>query len=718
MNLKKRKVNTPTVFQMEAVECGAASLAMILGYFGRFVPLEQLRLDCGISRNGSKANNIVKAAKKYGLEVKAYSKEPRELDALSLPMIVFWNFYHFIVVEGFTKDRVLINDPASGKRSVTYEEFDKCFTGVVLTFKPGSGFTKGGVKSSFKESLMIRLKPFASTIYFLILTGVALILPNLALPALSKIYIDEVWLKETRNWIAPLLGGIAVTTLLRGVITWIQQKYLVRLEMNLSVRFSAKFLARLLKLPTEFYTQRSPNELGQRLQLNDSIAQMMTGQLANTLLGLLMIIFYAALLASYDLLLALVCLAFSGVNFFALRSFSKKRKDQNQISMMEQGRLYAFSTSGLQMIESIKATASESEFFARWAGLHARQINSQQRLNLLTQTLNLFPVFLSALSSLAVLLIGAVRIMDNQITVGALVAIQSISAGLMAPVNMLVNLGSTLQMIDGNLKRLDDVANYPVDTMSGKEADEKGSGRKIKLEGYLELKNITFGYNRLEPPLISNFSLSLKPGSRVAIVGKTGSGKSTISRLVSGLYKPWEGEILFDGKKRTDIPAVVLQHSISMVDQDIFLFEGTLRENISFWDSTISDKDITQAVKDAEMLDEISARPGGYDCVVEEGGRNFSGGQRQRIDIARALVNKPAIMILDEATSALDAKTEKLIDDNIRKRGCTCLIIAHRLSTIRDCDEIIVLDNGNVVQRGSHEFLKNEPGLYANLIKS
>lgn len=715
--MKKRKVNTPTVFQMEAVECGAASLAMILGYFGRFVPLEELRLACGISRNGSKANNIVRAAKKYGLEVKAYSKEPEELDNLPLPMIVFWNFYHFIVVEGFTKDRVLINDPAAGKRRITYEEFDKCFTGVVLTFKAGENFQKGGVKSNFKDSLISRLKPFSSTILFLILTGMALILPNLAVPVLSKIYVDEVWLKETRSWIAPLLAGLVLTALLRGVITWVQQHYLVKLELNLAVRSSAKFLSHLLKLPTEFYTQRSPNELGQRLHLNDMSAQMMTGQLANTLLSLLMIIFYTILLARYDLLLAIICIGFACINFFALRYFSAKRKDENQVSMMEQGRLYAFSTSGIQMIESIKATASENEFFSRWAGLHAKQINSQQRLGIYTQTLNLFPVFLSALSSLTVLLIGALRIMDNQLTVGALVAIQSISVSLMLPVNMLVNLGSTLQMIDGNLKRLDDAFNYPAESIDRKEQEEKGGKKKIKLDGYLELKNVTFGYNRLEPPLISNFSLSLKPGSRVAIVGKTGSGKSTISRLVSGLYNPWEGEILFDGKKRNEIPAIVLQHSISMVDQDIFLFEGPIRENISFWDTTITDKDIIQAVKDAEIHEDISSRPGGYDCWVEEGGRNFSGGQRQRIDIARALVNKPTIMILDEATSALDAKTEKFIDDNIRRRGCTCLIIAHRLSTIRDCDEIIVLDNGKVVQRGTHDTLKNEPGLYANLIK-
>jgi ABC-type bacteriocin/lantibiotic exporter with double-glycine peptidase domain len=377
----------------------------------------------------------------------------------------------------------------------------------------------------------------------------------------------------------------------------------------------------------------------------------------------------------------------------------------------------AFSTSGLQMIESIKATASESEFFSKWTGLHAKAINSQQKLSFMTQILNLVPVLLGSLTSVAVLLIGALRIMDNQITIGTLIAIQSISASLMIPINMLVNLGSMMQVIDGNLKKLDDAFNYPVPDIKAETSGNKFSERKIKLEGYLELKDITFGYNRLEQPLISNFSLKLKPGSRVAIVGKTGSGKSTISRLVSGLYEPWQGEILFDGKKRHEIPHIVLQHSISMVDQDIFLFEGTIRDNITFWDSTINEREIIQACKDAEIHEDISSRNSGYDGPVEEGGRNFSGGQRQRVDIARALVNRPTLLILDEATSALDSKTEKFIDDNIRKRGCTCLIIAHRLSTIRDCDEIIVLDKGKVVQRGTHEDLKDEPGLYAKLIK-
>jgi NHLM bacteriocin system ABC transporter peptidase/ATP-binding protein len=619
--LKKIKVNTPTIFQMEAAECGAASLAMILAYYGKYVPLEELRLNCGISRNGSKASNIVRAAKKYNLDVKAYSKEPEELRSLPLPMIVFWRFYHFIVVEGFSKEYVYINDPASGKRRVTNDEFDKGFTGVVLTFSPGEKFEKSGSKSNFIDSLKSGLKPFRSAVWFLLLTGVALIIPNLSIPVLSKIYVDIVWLNNTDSWIFPLLGGLLITGILRGGFTWLQQHYLARLEIGLSVVWSGRFLRHILKLPLEFYTQRSPVELGYRLSLNDQTSQLLTGQLANTLLNMLLIFFYAILLAVYDPLLAFVTLSLAGINFFALKYFSNRRKDENQLSLQEQGRLLAYSTSGLQMIESIKATASENEFFSKWAGLHSKVINSQQKLGILTQSLNLVPIFLASITSLAVLLIGALRIMDNQITLGTLVAIQSISAGLMAPVGMLVNLGSTMQVIEGNMKRINDAFNYPAQNGSSDKNTVEG---KIKLDGYLELKNVSFGYNRLEPPLISDLSLKLKPGSRVAIIGKTGSGKSTLSKLVSGLYNPWQGEILLDGKSREDLPSIVLQHSISMVDQDIFLFEGSIKDNITFWDSTVTERDIIQACKDSEIHEDIVARPGGYEGTVEEGGRNFS----------------------------------------------------------------------------------------------
>jgi ABC-type bacteriocin/lantibiotic exporter with double-glycine peptidase domain len=385
--------------------------------------------------------------------------------------------------------------------------------------------------------------------------------------------------------------------------------------------------------------------------------------------------------------------------------------------MQDNGQLFGLSSAGLQMIESLKATAAESDFFGKWAGYQTKLLNIQQKLGVLTQTLQVIPIFLTSLSTLIILILGSNYIIGGVMTVGTFVAFQSLMASFNQPIVSLVNLGSALQDLEGGLKRIEDVYNYPA-TLSTLENNKSGlNGKTVKLQGYVELKDITFGYSLLEPPLITKFSLHLNPGSRVAIVGRTGCGKSTLANLVSGLYEPWSGEILIDGKKREEISHTTLNNSIAMVDQNLFLFEGTVKENISFWDQTIPEKDLIQAAKEASIHEDVAARPGAYDSHVEENGKNFSGGQRQRIEIARALATKPSVLILDEATSALDAQTEQQIDINIRKIGCTCLIIAHRLSTIRDCDEIIVMEKGQIIQRGTHEELMNQKGLYLELIK-
>jgi NHLM bacteriocin system ABC transporter peptidase/ATP-binding protein len=709
-----KRVKTPTVLQMEALECGAASLGIVLAYHGKNVPLEQLRADCGVSRDGSTASNVTKAARNYGLEVKAYKKEPEGLKNLQLPMIVFWNFYHFIVVEGFGKNKVYLNDPASGPRTVDDKTFDDGFTGVVLTFKPGPGFQKGGEKTKFLPLLMRWLKGYQSSLLFLFLVGLALVIPGLAIPVFSKIFIDQILIRNSQSWIIPLITGLALTTVLRVLLSWLQQHCLIRFELSLSLKNSAKFLWHVLHLPMSFHTQRPAGDITMRVNINDEVAMMLSGQLGNTLLNLLMIAFYAAMMCYYSLPLALVAIAISLLNLLALKYISRKRVDSNQKLLQDKGRMFGLSSAGLQMIESLKATASESEFFSRWTGYQAKLLNIQQNLGILTQTLQVIPIFLTALSTIVILLMGSGFIIDGAMTVGTFVAFQSLMASFNQPIVSLVNLGSSLQDVQGGLKRIEDVYNYPADLA----ANESGKPDKvIKLQGYVEMKDVTFGYSPLESPLIKDFSLRLNPGSRVAIVGRTGCGKSTIANLVSGLYDPWKGEILFDGKSREKFPAATLNNSIAMVDQNLFMFEGTVKENITFWDQTISDKDIIQAAKDSYIHEDIASRPGAYECMVAENGKNFSGGQRQRLEIARALVNKPSVLILDEATSALDAKTEQMIDINIRKKGCTCIIIAHRLSTIRDCDEIIVMDRGRIAQRGTHHELINQQGLYNQLIR-
>lgn len=717
--LNARRFRTPTLLQMEAVECGAAALGSVLGYYGRYVPLEELRAECGVSRDGSKAKNILIAARKYGFEAKGLKiSTTDELRKLRFPLMVFWNFNHFLVVEGFSRKLVYLNDPAAGPRAVSHADFEEGFTGVVLTFEPRPEFKPGGQKRSAMQALRRRLAGNERALIYVLLVSAMLVIPGLVIPVFSKVFVDEFLIGQRQGWIPALLIGMAITALLRAGLTALQQHFLLRLELKLALSASSKFFWHVLRLPIVFFTQRYSGEIGSRVVINDMLAQVLSGQLATTLLGFVTILFYGLAMFQYSFVLTALTVGIAALNLIALQLISRQRSDANERLMQEQGKLLGATMSGVQMIETLKATGSESDFFARWAGFQTKALNAQQFLGRPTQFLNVFPRVLTAINQAAVLGFGGFLVMRGNLTVGTLVAFQSLMASFMEPVNSLVSLGVTLQLVQGGMNRLDDVLRHPLDPQTTEVSVPEESRRLIKLSGALELNDVTFGYSRLDPPLIQNFFLSLKPGERVALVGPTGCGKSTISKLVSGLYPAWSGAVLFDGKPREELPRHVLSNSVALVDQEVFLFEGTIRENLTLWDKTAPEVSLIQAAKDACIHEDITARQGGYDSFVQENGRNFSGGQRQRLEIARALLNNPTILVLDEATSALDSKTEKLIDQNLRRRGCTCLIIAHRLSTIRDCDEIIVMERGCVVQRGTHDQLAARPGLYADLIRN
>jgi NHLM bacteriocin system ABC transporter peptidase/ATP-binding protein len=716
-----RPARVPTVLQMEAVECGAASLAMILAHHGRIVPLEELRVECGVSRDGSKASNIVKAARRYGMDARGLKREPASVATLQPPLIVHWNFNHFLVVEGFRNGRVLLKDPALGPRNVSTEEFDQSFTGVVLTFAPGDTFVKGGVAPSLVRSLRTRLQNSYVGLVFVLLTGLALLIPGLVVPSFSQIFVDGVLVQGMYDWVRPLLLAMGMTAVVLGGLTWLQQQYLLRLEGKLALATSAQFFWHVLRLPIGFFAQRFSGEIGARVPINDRIATLLSGQLATNALNVVLIAFYAVLMLQYDVLLTVLGVCVASLNVAALRYVSRKRTDLNQRLLQDRGKLMGVAFGGLQTIETLKATGSESDFFSRWSGYQARVVNSQQKLALHTQLLSSVPPLLLALNAALVLGIGGVRVMDGHLTMGMLIAFQALMLAFLMPINRLVELASIGQEVKGDLVRLDDVLQFPHDPAIEVESEEAAAAagdHAARLSGAIELRNVGFGYSPLEPPLIENFCLSLKPGSRVALIGGSGCGKSTLSKVVCGTYEQWSGEILFDGQPRKAIPRGVMTGSMAVVDQEIFLFEGTIRDNLTLWDDTVSEADVIQAARDACIHDEITARPGGYQSLVEEGGRNFSGGQRQRMEIARALAGNPSILVLDEATSALDPATEMQIDDNLRRRGCTCLIIAHRLSTIRDCDEIIVLERGKIIQRGTHEEMKGVPGHYRQLIEA
>lgn len=721
------RVRTPTVLQMEAVECGAAALAILMGYHRKFVPLEALRLACGVSRDGSKASNVVKAARTYGFEARGFRYEPAQLLALGKPAIVFWNFNHFLVVEGVSQAGVHVNDPATGPRTVSQEEFDEAFTGVALIIEPGPDFQPSGEPGSMLASLRRRLPLGEPALVFLILAGLFLVLPGLVLPTFTKIFIDDVLVARLDSWIKPLLLGLALTGLLQGLLTWLQVYYLSRFHTKLAMRTSSQFLWHVLRLPVVFYAQRSAGDISARVAINNRVAELLTGELATTVLSVMMLLFYALLMLSYDVTLTLLGLGVALLNVIFLRHIARRRKDLTLRLANDEGKLIGTSMNGLQMIETLKASGMESDFFAKWVGYHAKVVNGLQRMGSQEILLMSVPPLLTALNAVLLLSLGGLRVMEGALTMGTLVAFQSLMASFLQPVNQLVNLGASIQEMEGDMKRLDDVLDYPADaqlgaTSAGPDAVTNtapdAAAAAQRLAGAVELRDVSFGYSPLEPPLIQDFNLRLRPGSRVALVGASGCGKSTLARLVMGLFEPAGGAILFDGKPRHAWPRATLVNSIAMVSQEICLFEGSVRDNLSLWDDTLPEEQLVRAAQDACIHDALVTRPGGYDAPVQEGGANFSGGQRQRLEIARALAINPRILVLDEATSALDPLTERQLDDNLRRRGCTCLIVAHRLSTIRDCDEIIVLDRGRVVQRGTHASLRLEAGPYAALMQA
>lgn len=713
-----RPVRTRTVLQMEAVECGAAALAMVLGHYGRFVPLEELRIACGVSRDGSRASNLLKAARGYGLKAKGMQMDLAALAEVSAPAVLFWEFNHYVVYDGtghrLGRKGVYVNDPGKGRRFVPMDEFDTSFTGVVLTFEPGEEFRRGGRKPGVLGAMPARLRGTSGTMAAAVLSSILLVAVGASVPALSRTYIDMFLIGEQTSLLGVLFASMAVTLVLTATLTALQQANLLRGRIISSTLGSARFFRHLLRLPVAFYSQRNPADLVQRLQSNDTVAETLARDLAAAGVDAVVVVLYAVLLWTYDPQLTLVGVMIALLNVVALRIVIHLRATGTQKLRAESARLTNTSYSGLQLIETMKATGGEDGFFRRWAGQHAVTLDVQQRLGVPSAWLAIVAPTLAALNSALILMIGGLRAVDGHLSVGLLVAFQALVTSFTAPISRLGGVAGRIQDFAADVARLKDVENFPADPVYSRREPAAGTRR---LKGHVELDGITFGYSPLDAPLLKDFSLSVGPGRQVALVGGSGSGKSTVSRLISGLHTPWAGAIRIDGMRLEDIPRGVLAASVAFVDQDVFLFEGTVRDNVALWDPSIPDEAVTAALQDAAVHDVVARRPGGIHSRVEQDGRNFSGGQRQRLEIARALVRRPSVMVLDEVTSALDAVTEQVIIDNLRRRGCACVVIAHRLSTVRDSDEIVVLDRGTVVERGRHEHLVAARGPYAALVK-
>ncbi|WP_426609818.1 NHLP family bacteriocin export ABC transporter peptidase/permease/ATPase subunit [Bradyrhizobium sp. McL0616] len=714
LRIRRRRWVTPTVFQMEALECGAASLAMILAYHGLWVPLEKLREACGVSRDGSKASNVLKAARQFGLTAKGFRKEPATLHELPMPSIIHWNFNHFVVLEKLDSNYACINDPSTGRRKVGHDEFDAAFTGVVLAMEPGPDFRPCGREPNFLPLLLQRLSNSLGAVLLLVALSMALVVPTILIPTFAKIFVDDVLIQHVEGWFTPLLIGMALTALARALMTAFQQSLLLRIQTKLTVTMVSQLLWHVLTLPMEFFTQRHSGDLANRMAAGEQIAQLLSNGVAANALNLVSVVFIAVTMAFYDGLLAAISIAMALLNVLVLRLVARQREDLNRKLVIERAKLNGSTIEIIRTIETIKAGGLEDDAFARWAGFQAKVLNAERDLGVYSTFLDTCPIFLTGLTTAIVLGVGGLRIVDGALTIGGLVALQALLTSLVEPVNALVQQASGFLAIKGNLFRIADVLNYPARPLVS--IDRTPATMPAKLSGRVVLKDISFGYSALEPPLIEDFSLVVEPGRRVALVGASGSGKSTIGRLMSGLYRPWSGDICIDGWPMAEIPQEIFTNSVAYVDQEILLFEGTARDNLTLWDDTVPEASMSRALKDALIHEEIAVRVGNYDCQVAEDGRNFSGGQRQRLEIARALAGNPSVVVLDEATSALDPIVEKAIDDNLRRRGCTCIIVAHRLSTIRDCDEILVMSNGRVVQRGTHQELLAEGGEYVQLV--
>ena len=717
----KRRVKTPLLLQMHATECGAACLGSVLGYFGRWAPLTELREKCEVSRDGSSAASIVRAARHYGLKCSGLSLPSAQLKKLELPLILFWQFHHFLILEGFDGNHFYLNDPSTGRRRLTAEEFERGYSNIALRFERTEDFKPGGKRPGMLKQLSAWRAGSWGVVAGALACGLMLAPVALAVPATISIFVDSV-LENTGPW-----GGLVATLLGAAVLVYVlsllKHRFLNRLAIRISVVGFNRGLTRLLRLPVEFFQHRLVGDLTDRVTSIDRIAKNLTGQLLVLIIDMGMSAVFLAAMLAYDALLALIVVAlaiFSGVLGYFVKTV---RADRSHAMRREQGLLIGFGMQMLSHADNLRMTASDDRFFARWSGQQARELRSRQRFAQLGHIDTALPGVIAALRAAAILGIGAGQVMAGDITLGTLAGFYILAEMFLAPVGRFLELSDKRQALETDMQRLEDISKAPEDPVFARRNPESETittfNGRLQLAGRVELRDVTFGYNKAKAPLLKDFNLVIRPGRRVAVVGPSGSGKSTLSRLVAGIYQPWSGDILFDGHSRHEIPEEVLRRSVSMVDQDVVLFSATLRDNITLWNSAIPDEAVIAAARDAGIHDEILRRPLGYDTTVQEGGGNFSGGQRQRLEIARALVGNPTILILDEATSALDAATEELVDDALRRRGVTCLIVAHRLSTVRDSDEIIVLEKGVEVQRGSHdELIADREGTYYKLVRA
>ena len=705
-------VKVPVVIQMEAVECGAASLTMILAYFGKWLPLEEVREACGVSRDGSSAKSILQAARRYGLKAKGYRTNTESLNGLQ-PAIIHWNFEHFVVFRGIKNGKAYLNDPASGPVKVPLAEFNRSFTGVAMEFEPSEAFVKGGHQTSIVSYIKKNMQGAKEAFWLTFILTLIGAFVGIATPLFTRIFFDDILSGRNATWATWFFILMAILAVFNFILVMIRERYSKRVAGALALKGNVRFMQHLLRLPMNFFAMRNVGDLQQRQHMNETITHSLVNVIAPQLINIVLLVLYLSLMFSYSVTLSLVGIAAAVINLGIIQFLSNIRINMIRSMETSEAKYFSATVSCIDNMESIKAAGAEAGFFEFWSGLWARKFNIHNNAHAMQLKIGLLPVLANGLVNTLVLILGTLLILKGDLTIGMLMAFQGFMGAFITPVNAIVNANQTLIEMRSQMERVDDVMKYPEDRRGGDSKLAEG-----KLGGLVELKNVTFGYSPLQPPLIQNFNMRIEPGHSVAFVGSSGCGKSTLAKLISGLYKPWAGEILFDGRPIETISSEELTNSIGVIDQNVVLFDDTVAANIRMWDNSIEEFTMMMACNDAQIREDIISRPEGFATKIVKGGQNFSGGQRQRIEIATALAKEPAILIMDEATSALDPKTEDVLMEDIRRMGPTQIIIAHRLSTIRDCDEIIVMDQGHILQRGRHEELMGQEGLYQQLMKS
>jgi ABC-type bacteriocin/lantibiotic exporter with double-glycine peptidase domain len=655
----------------------AADLAKAMGRLGRTVSVEEIRRSLGAYDGDSTVDRVRAVATSVGLRV---SEAPQDAEA-----------------------------PSAGAPSVVVD-------GRRLVLEPTVEFLADESRLGTRGTLGRRLRTVRSGYVLAVLAGVALSVPGLVVAGLSRTFVDRYLIGGSDEWLRTVFIGLAAALFVQIVLGNVQTLTLDRVARKIAVHMSAESMWHTLRLPIRFFVSRPAGDTAYAVMLNDRMAWRLGGQLSTAAMGGIVAVVYGLFLVNYDILLTLVTLTLTLGGIFTVRMASKRLQPLNRDLVDGQAAASGTAASGIGAIESLKANGAENDLFRRLVARYEAVLTTRQRLTVRGQWAYALPDLFNALTITAVIALGAAQVLAGRITLGALVGFQALLFGFSAAVLRLVRTVGDFQGLVGQCHQLDSLLREPMAAdVAARSAGLEDPGVPKRLSGRLEVRNLRFGYDA-DRPLIEDLSFTIEPGHRVALVGGSGSGKSTVARLVTGQLEPWGGQILFDGVARHRIPSSVLAHSVAYVQQEILLFEGTVVDNITLWDPTVPAAAVEHAARDAAILDDVLAAPGGLDAMVSEGGRNLSGGQRQRLEIARALAHNPRMVVLDEATSALDAVTEAEVDANLRRRGCACLIIAHRLSTIRDCEEIIVLDRGNVVERGTHERLLAAGGAYAHLV--